>query len=194
MTQTNPRLTHLLDAGPMVEPFPYPGPALQAAMDRLQFESTSPPENESDVRALTELPRPWDPGTCPAPLRHELWPWLDKVAAWINEQHLWNMAHNGIPECWPDHPHLVHDLAAVACSRYYTRFSPSPAELNAWHTYCLPEFLNRLHHRLGDGCQPRRHLPCPRAERDRQYWDEKSWAAREDRFASDGRHASPATE
>ena len=76
----------------------------------------SPPESEVDLRALAQLPRPWDPATCTGRLREELWAWLDQVAIWINEQHLWNVARPGIPECWPAHPHLVHDLAVLACS------------------------------------------------------------------------------
>jgi len=169
----------------MVEPFPQPGDLLRVAMDRLQVAAMNPPQSEKDIGALTELPRPWDPGSCPADLRAELWSWLLEVSAWINTQHLWNVSVTGIPECWPQHPHLVHDLAAVASARHYTTFAASPAALDDWHHYCLTGFLDRLHHRLADGCQPGRHQQRPREERNRHYQNDEARRSRLEQITMD---------
>lgn len=179
--------------GLMVASFPEPGSAVRSSMEALQFASMSPPEGEVDLRRLAMLPRPWDPATCTGRLREELWRWLDEVATWINEQHLWNAARPGIPECWPAHPHLVHDLAVVSSARYYTGYAVTPAALDDWHRYTLPLFLERLRDRLGDGCQPGEHLPRPRLERDRLHAAENARRGRLQRYRDDVRLADEAT-
>jgi hypothetical protein len=118
-------------------------------------------------------------------MRSELWAWLDLVAMWVNEQHLWNVTRPGIPECWPAHPHLVHDLAVLACSRYYTSFAVTPAALEDWHRYGLPGFLERLRDRLGDGCQPSKHQPRPRRERDESHASTRVRRGRKQRYRDD---------
>jgi hypothetical protein len=153
--------------GPMAVPFPEPGRIVRAAMEALQFAAMNPPESEGDLRRLASLPRPWDPATCTGRLREEVWAWLDEVAAWINQQHLWNVTHLGVPECWPAHPHLVHDLAVVASGRFYASYAVTPAALEEWHRYALPMFLDRVRERLGGGCQPGEHIATPRVERNR---------------------------
>ena len=153
---------------PMVTPYPQPGPALIRVMARLQMAATRPPTEESDVIALMNLPRPWDPATCAGIERAELWRWLDDVATWINTQHLWNVNGPGVPECWPDHPHVVHDLAVVASTRVFATMTATPAALDEWHRYTLPAFLDRLHARLGEGCPPGRHATRPRHDRDQR--------------------------
>jgi len=171
--------------GPMVQPFPEPGQAVRAAMEQLQQATVEPPEDDDALRELAQLPRPWDPGTCTGRLRAELWAWIDEVAIWINQEHLWALNRPGIPECWAAHPHLVHDLAVIACSRYYASFAVAPAPLEDWHRYQLPAFLERLRDRLGDGCQPGRHQPPPRAERDRSYSAAHARRGRIQRYTSD---------
>ena len=80
----------------MVEPFPEPGGGgIREAMDALELAATYQPEIEDEVQELAAMPRPWDPATCPGPLREEIWQWLDRVAIWINTQHLWNVASPG---------------------------------------------------------------------------------------------------
>ena len=171
--------------GQMVQPFPEPGLQVRVSMDALQLYATNPPESEEDVRRLAEMPRPWDPAGCSGQLREEMWRWLDQVAIWINEQHLWNVARPGIPECWPAHPHLVHDLAVVACARHYTRYAVNPSALEEWHRHGLPMFLDRLRDRLGDGCQPGKHMARPRTERDDMHADSRARRSRLQRYGDD---------
>lgn len=171
--------------GVIVRPFPEPGAALRAAMAQLQHANLDAPVDDQAVHGLTQMPRPWDPGSCTGRIRSELWTWLDQVAMWVNEQHLWNVTRPGIPECWPAHPHLVHDLAVLACSRYFTRFAVTPAALEDWHRHQLPGFLERLRDRLGDGCQPSKHQPRPRRERDESHAAEHNHRAREQRYTDD---------
>jgi hypothetical protein len=171
--------------GPMVQPFPEPGHAICTTMEQLQLAAATPPTSEAELLALAQLPRPWDPATCSGPVRAELWVWLDLVAAWVNEQQLWNVTRPGIPECWPAHPHLVHDLAVLACGRYYASFAVTPAALEDWHRYTLPSFLEQLRDRLGDGCQPQRHQPRPRGERDESYCAPRARQFREQVFGAD---------
>lgn len=176
--------------GIMVRPFPEPGPTIRTAMEQLQQATVEPPADEEDLRYLAQMPRPWDPGTCSGLMRTELWAWLDLVARWVNEQHLWNVARAGIPECWPAHPHLVHDLAVLACSRYYTSFAVTPAALEDWHRYQLPGFLERLRDRLGDACQPSKHQPRPRQERDESHASKRMRGGRKQRYRDDVERAN----
>lgn len=171
--------------GLMARAFPEPGPAVRAAMEQLQHATIEPPTTQEALGKLAALPRPWDPGSCTGRTRAELWDWLDQVAIWINEQHLWNVTRPGIPECWPDHPHLIHDLAVLASSRYYTKFAVTPAALEIWHQAALPGFLERLRDRLGDGCQPGKHQPRPRAERDQSHAAAHIRRDRRQRYADD---------
>ena len=171
--------------GLMVRPFPEPGPTIRTAMEQLQQATVEPPADEEALRELAQMPRPWDPATCTGSMRTELWAWLDMVAMWVNEQHLWNVTRTGIPECWPAHPHLVHDLAVLACSRYYTSFAVTPAALEDWHRYGLPGFLERLRDRLGDGCQPGKHQPRPRNERDETHASTTVRRGRRQRYRDD---------
>ena len=171
--------------GPMVRPFPVPGTILRTAMEQLRRAAMDPFATDEELRELAQLPRPWDPGTCTDMMRAELWTWLDLVAMWVNEQHLWNVTRPGIPECWPAHPHLVHDLAGLACTRHYASFAVTPAALEDWHRYGLPAFLERLRDRLGDGCQPTRHQPRPRNERDESHASPVARAARKNYYLDD---------
>ena len=74
--------------GLMVRPFPKPGPTLRAAMQQLQHAVVEPPADE-ELDLLAQMPRPWEPASCTGQMRSELWAWLDLVAMWVGEQHLW---------------------------------------------------------------------------------------------------------
>lgn len=138
---------------------------------------------------LEALPRPWDPATCPGGLRAELWTWLDEVAGWINTEHLWSLQISGVPACWPAHPHIAHDLAVIASSRYLTTYAVSPAPLEEWHRYALPAFLNRLNERLGIGCVAEHQRQRPRAPRDQDFVDSTQVHRRIAQFRVDADYA-----
>ena len=90
----------------------------------------------------------------------------------------------------------MNDLAVLAATRYYTRYAPRPGPLGDWHRYDLPTFLERVEHRLGDGCQPRMHAPRPRQERDQVHADAHARAQRWRRCREDldSNTARPATD
>ena len=179
--------------GPMVRRFPEPSVLLQHAMDQLQTAELIPPIDPAGWHQLAEMPRPWDPASLGSEQRLELWAWLDDVAAWINEQHLWNLARPGIPECWPAHPPLVHDLAVLACTRYYTNYAANPGALDDWHAHRLAGFLERLRDRLDDACQPSRHAVSPRLERNSSYRATASSQCRRDRYLGDALYSGPSS-
>jgi hypothetical protein len=192
-----PRDDRLLskDTTPVVARFPTPPPGIRGAMDVLQIAAAASMTNEEVLCRVEGLPRPWDPATCPGDMRAELWAWLDEVAAWINTEHLWSLQTPGVPACWPAHPHIAHDLAVVASSRYLTMYAVSPAALEEWHRYALPAFLHRLTDRLGEGCVAGHQQPRPRAARDQDFADSTQAGRRRARFDVDsdlaGRHVTP---
>jgi hypothetical protein len=94
------------------------------------------------VRALGDarlLPRPWEPATCRTPqLRQQLWLWLDAVVDWLVTEDVWEAADT-IPACWPQHPHLVHEIA-VWLINAAAPVTPSPVTpwRNGTATACPP--------------------------------------------------------
>lgn len=138
-------------------------------MERLHLAATAPAVDEHELQSLAALPRPWDPATCRGLLRSDLWAWLDDVAHWMNSEHLWGLSGAGIPGCWPAHPHVVHDLAVIASSRYLASYAVTPASLEEWHRYALPAFHARLAERLGDGCLAEHQTSPPRHGRDTDF-------------------------
>jgi hypothetical protein len=164
--------------GVMAAPYPSPSPVLAAALDELRVAAVDPPETGNDLRRTAMLPRPWDPASCPSELRRLIYLWLDDVVAWINEEHTWRVDRL-IPICWTDHPHIVHDVATVACLRWEAAYAVTPTALEEWHRYTLPMFLERIAQRIGTtGCPPGRHQPNPGAGRSVLYRDESANAER----------------
>lgn len=134
---------------------------ISSALDELRLAAVAPPESENELRRLSVLPRPWDPATCPPELRQLIYTWLDDVVAWINEDHTWKV-ERVIPICWMEHPHIVHELAAVAFLRWEAGYAVSPTVLEEWHRHTLPMFLERIVQRIGTtGCPPGKHQPHP---------------------------------
>ena len=165
-------------SGLLAEAFPAPPPALAALLDELRVAASIPAENEKDLRRLALLPRPWDPATCPPELRQNIYVWLDGVVAWINEQHTWRV-EKVIPLCWDLHPHIVHELATVACQRWDAGFALTSSVLEDWHRYTLPMFLDRVAQRIGaTGCPPGRHQLHPGADRNKLYRADEESARR----------------
>ena len=145
----------------IARPFPKPPREVRRALDHLRGAGAI----GLAPAGLTELHRPWDPAACPSGLRADLWPWLDEVAAWLNHTYAWQTA-SAVPSCWPAHPHLVHELAMLACLRVTAAEATTPHALEEWHRYALPAFHTRMAERLGIGCPPGRHTD----------WPARSWA------------------
>jgi hypothetical protein len=132
----------------LAESFPQPSPLIVDALDQLRLAAVRPPDNESALRRLAMLPCPWDPAACPPELRELLYVWFDAVVAWINEEHTWRL-DRVIPICWTQHPHIVHELATVACLRWEADYAVTAATLDEGYRYNLPMFLDRLAIRVG---------------------------------------------
>jgi hypothetical protein len=132
----------------LVRAFPVPGKLVALAYRELDRVATGSPEQ---IRALGDarlLPRPWEPATChTAQLRQQLWLWLDAVVDWLVTEYVWD-ATDTIPACWPQHPHLVHEIAVLADQRRRAGHAFTSDALEEWHRYSLPAFTARMKSRL----------------------------------------------
>ncbi|WP_193604850.1 hypothetical protein [Nocardioides dongkuii] len=140
-----------------VAPFPPPPDIIREAIAALHVVSLRPPTDELSLRHVASLPRPWDPATCGRDLQAELWPWIDDVVEWINHEQIWGLTVPSVPECWPDHPHLCHELPALACDRYLASFAITPRDVEDWRELRLSAFLRRMGDQLGHLCAPGQH-------------------------------------
>ena len=130
------------------------------------------------------LPRPWEPATCRTPqLRQQLWSWLDAVVAWLVTEYVWE-ATDTIPACWPQHPHLVHEIAVLADQRRRAGYAFTSDALEEWHRHSLPAFTARMKARLRNHCEDG-HQAWPAKGRHTRHAAEANRRAREDRFAAD---------
>ncbi len=166
-------------------PFPEPHNLVVLAVADLRQSAVNPPTTNPELRRVAQLPRPWDPPSCPEALQRHIWSWLVDVAAWINEEHCWRIERL-IPACWPAHPHIAHELATVAFLRLEAGQSLSPEALETWHRHTLTQFLDRVAERVGaTGCPPGRHTAAPAESRHAAYRD--AFAVRPARAGTDGR-------
>jgi hypothetical protein len=169
----------------MATPFPTPPGVVAAVLDELRIAAAATDETDHEARRVALLPRPWDPSSCLPEIRLSMYAWMDEVVAWINEQHTWR-TDRVIPTCWDLHPHVVHELATVACLRWEATFARTPAALEEWHRFTLPAFLGRVVDRIGEtGCQPGRHQPSPGMGRNAIYRDASESARRRQRRWTD---------
>jgi hypothetical protein len=175
----------------LAQPFPAPGQLVALAYRELDLAANGSAEQ---IRALGDvrlLPRPWDPATCRTPqLREQLWAWLEAVVAWLVSEYVWDVA-DAIPACWPEHPHLVHEVAVVADQRRRAGHAFTSDALEEWHRYNLPAFTERMKARLRNHCEDG-HQPWPANGRYTRYTAETNRRAREDRYAADVGAATPA--
>jgi hypothetical protein len=172
-------------SGAMAAPFPEPPGVVARALDELRVAVASTDETEHEARRVAMMPRPWDPSACGPELRRSVYLWLDSVTGWINEDHTWR-TDRVVPICWDLHPHIVHELATVACLRWEATFARTPAALEEWHRFTLPAFLTRVVERIGDtGCPPGRHQPSPGIGRNSIYGDHAESARRRSRRSCD---------
>ena len=173
------------ESGLMAKPFPAPPGVVASALDELRLVAGATDETEHEARRVALLERPWDPPACGPELRRNIYVWLDQVVAWINEEHTWR-TDKVVPTCWDLHPHIVHELATVACLRWETTYARTPAAVEEWHRFTLPAFLTRIVDRIGTtGCPPGRHQPSPGMGRNAIYGDQVEAARRRSRRSVD---------
>ena len=173
------------ESGLMAQPFPAPPGVVGCALDELRLVAGATDETEHEARRVALLERPWDPPACGPELRRNIYVWLDQVVAWINEEYTWR-TEKVIPTCWDLHPHIVHELAVVACLRCEATYSRTPVAMEEWHRSTLPAFLIRIVDRIGDtGCPPGRHQASPGMGRNAIYRTQTESAKRRARRWSD---------
>jgi hypothetical protein len=132
----------------LIQPFPQPGKLMELAYRELDLASNGEQDQFRVGRDLRDLPRPWDPATCQTlPLRKDDWFWLDAVGTWLNHEYIWDVA-DVIPPCWPQHPHLVHEIAVLADQRRRAGLAPTSDALDEWPGYSLPSFTEAMKTRL----------------------------------------------
>jgi hypothetical protein len=137
----------------IIQPFPRPGRLVQQAYRELDLAASRHQDHLLPLHDLANLQRPWDPATCETPqLRNEVWSWLEAVVTWLNHEHVWDVA-DVIPPCWPQHPHLVHEIAVLADQRHRAGHGLSSDLLEEWHRESLPSFTERMRRRLRNHCQ-----------------------------------------
>ena len=127
---------------PLVLPFPKAGPCVEQAYWELSEAATGSEAAKVIIGRPEDLARPWDPPTCGGyNLRQELWLWFNDVVDWINHEYVWD-PNDIIPTCWPQHPHLVHEIAVLADRRRSAGLALTSHDLEDWHRDTLPQFTN----------------------------------------------------
>ena len=147
---------------PLILPFPPPdGAELKKAYRNLYLSANGTEADKKRIGNPANLPRPWDPPSCTnSTLRRELWAWLEKFVTWFNHEYVWDHNAGMIPACWPQHPHLVHEIAVLADQRRRAGLDPTSSALEEWHRYGIPGFLQRLTTRTKNSCDEH-HSPWP---------------------------------
>ena len=174
------------DSMALLQPFPQPGRLVQLAYRQLDLATRRQQDQLLPLHDLANLQRPWDPATCQTlQLRREVWSWLEAVVAWLNHEHVWDVA-DVIPPCWPQHPHLVHEIAVLADQRHRAGQALSSDPVEVWHRYSLPSFTERMKTRLRNHCQED-HQTWPAKGRYSRHVGEGSLRRRLDAYAADVR-------
>lgn len=139
---------------PLILPFPPPDSVeLKKAYRNLYLSANGTEADKKRIRNPANLPRPWDSASCSNPaLRLELWTWLEKFVIWFNHEYVWDRNAGMIPACWPQHPHLVHEIAVLADQRRRAGLDPTSSALEEWHRFGIPGFLHRLTTRTKNSC------------------------------------------
>ena len=167
----------------LVQPFPAPGRLVALAYRELDRAASSPEQ----ILALGDarlLPRPWEPASCRTPqLRQQLWLWLDAVVDWLITEYVWE-ATDTIPACWPQHPHLVHEIAVLADQRRRTGYAFTSDALEEWHRRSLPA-LHRTDEVAAAEPLRGRSPTWPAKGRCTRYAAEINRRTRDDQYAAD---------
>lgn len=139
---------------PLILPFPAPdGVELKKAYRNLYLSANGTEADKKRIGNPANLPRPWDPASCTnSALRRELWTWLEEFVIWFNHEYVWDHNAGMIPACWPQHPHLVHEVAVLADQRRRAGLDPTSSALEEWHRFGIPGFLERLKTRTKNSC------------------------------------------
>ena len=168
-------------------PFPAPPREVLRSLELLAILRRGDPDEMAKAGDLHNLPRPWEPATCPSDLRECVWLWCDQVAAWINHEFAWRPTQL-IPPCWPRHAHIARELPVLAILRWGAEESRAPEPLEEWHRYTFPMFCDRLANRLGEsGCRIGKHIDRPAESRYAAYVDAASVFDRQQVIYADSR-------
>ena len=123
----------------------------------------------------------------PAAARTSSGPGSTQVVAWLNIEYVWDVA-DVIPACWPQHPHLVHEIAVLADQRRRAGLALTSDALEEWHRYTLPAFTDRMRTRLKNHCDEG-HQPWPARGRHTRYHSADSASDRTTAFTGDAQTA-----
>lgn len=168
----------------LVAPFPEPGNLVRLAYRELHTAAHGTKQEIAALGDPARLPRPWLPATCQHPqLRRQLWDWLEHVVTWLNHEYVWD-AEDAVMACWPQHPHLVHELAVLADQRRRAGLGLAGDAMEDWHRYALPAFQDRTRTRTKGHCQDG-HDTWPAKGRHTRYIAEGTRGLREQAFADD---------
>ena len=172
--------------GQLAQPFPTPsGDELRKAYNDLYFAVNGDEQKKKQIGNPNKLPRPWDPPTCTKPaLRRELWKWLDEVVIWFNHEYVWDHNAGMIPACWPQHPHLVHEIAVLADQRRRAGIALTSDMLEEWNRYALPGFVDRMRARIKDHCEEG-HQRWPASSRYARHISDPTNRERKDIYSRD---------
>ena len=171
-------------ASSMVVSFPPPGPLVRHAYRELHLAANGSKQQVAALGDPTRLPRPWDPATCAHPeLRRQVWAWLEEVVTWLNHEYVWD-ADAGILPCWPQHPHLVHEIAVLTDQRYRAGTALNSDSLEDWHRYSLPAFHDRARTRTHGQCHDG-HEPWPATGRHTRHCADTARTARQQTYDDD---------
>ncbi len=169
--------------------FPLPGPLLGIAFRDLYLAAEGSDNQKQVLGDPSLLPKPWDPPTCADPqLRAELWAWLNAVVGWFNHEYVWDPA-GMIPPCWPQHPHLVHEIAVLADQRRRAGLALTSNGFEEWHRYTVPNFTERMKSRLKAHCE-QDHQPWPARGRYARHQDARLSAERGEACGGDVKRCS----
>ena len=145
---------------PLAQPFPQPGSLVRHAYRELRLAANGSKHQVAALGDPGRLPRPWEPASClNTQLRRQVWDWLEQVVTWLNSEYVWH-ADDGILACWPEHPHLVHEIAVLTDQRHRAATALTSDALEDWHRYSLPAFQDRARARTHGHCQAG-HDPWP---------------------------------
>ncbi len=169
--------------GFLVLPFPQPGPVIRR-LYRHWWTIENGTQLEQDKAKERPAGRPWDPATLgTSGERLELWRWLEEVVRWFNHEYAWDTSQV-IPDCWPEHPHLVHEIAVMADARRRAGSTSNSGALEEWHRVCVPWFLSRMRDSIKGHCEER-HQAWPARARHARHVGQESFDLRNLRTVED---------